>query len=840
MGISNLAQSNLHPGSGQQEWAEYLRNYIDFTDWRTDEFNADSLVLAPNPANPRTFIKHCDRDGCTILMATGTVCPSCRTEFKRATQNTGISIEAFLRTPREPRIFRKPTPCAVSNCARRSYYGELCVTHRSTYLLYVANKRRSATVSDWLAVRKPTDPPPILPQCRVHLCPFDGSETTRLCRKHAERYTKASRSRNWLTIDDWIDTLVEPYIDLDLNTSYAASCATPFALLPQPLRWELLHAIQQRDREGRAGLHAMMLRTLFVRLRSTGITTLVGKTMCDWDRPAHSNMRGFLKSMQWHIDEAHRMWSGPDAQNPHIVPFRDLTLRTSRTTMYRTPTVDMSNVTHKWIADAVIAWVRVPGRSPAQLGEVQRAWQTVDKVIPTDPQSPSTLTSEDMDAVVKSLLTLSASRGVQKRMIRAIKMVTDFARADPRLRKIWDEIPPGFSISPGIHRPKPPLDSAPEFRDEPFRYVPQPVVDWVMDHLGRLKFTTDYKTAEARVMVYLHERCGRRPGETVALRDDCVSYDSDGLPYLEWRQGKPPYKQGKRLPIHQETHDAIREWQRIKLENGSNSQWLFPSSAWAAHDTHYQSSVLQKRVKRLVEDLAENAPFPGEVEGAEGNLIYFDLKTIDAYAFRHAFAQRLADSVDESGRSTTPPDVLQAAMGHSEFRTTMGYFEVTARRRRRALGTLPTRKLDIRGHQVGAAKERDDYQRIGLSVGSCSEPQNVASAGRSCALEHTCESCPFFLVDPLDREGIVSRRTNLEVQRERAAVIHSPRYFLDFLEARISDCESVIDGIDDYVQGLPPDQRNEIISALESIADVRRRATAPRMLNLRELLQKSA
>lgn len=834
----NVVRTNDASEETNVSWPDYLKSLIDFDNWRSSEFDSKSLVFIPDVKNPRTSVKECDRSGCTVLLSTGVLCPGCRNELKKLNLDAEVSIDQFIATTRPDRKITLPGPCRVSNCARRKYYIGLCASHASTYRLHSSKHRGKTTVTHWLKVRKETPPLQPVPSCEVEACPYDGQVSSTMCPKHQERFKKAAQGRPWMTKDIWMETVAEPYADANLSSNFAALAATPFDRLREPLRWELLYALQQRDLEGRASLHAFPLRSLYLKLRAESVTTVVGESLCAWNRPAHSNMRGFLKSIQWYIDEAHRKYLGSENQDPRIVPYRDLTLRTRRSTPYKTPVMDLTSISRDWIADTVIAWAKAGPRSPAQLGEVQRAWKILDAVIPPDRQEPQEFSGADMDNVVRTLFKSSNSPAVQKRLLRAISSVIDYGRADHKSRKTWDNIPPGFSINPILHRPGPRVKND-TYMDEPFRYVPQPIIDWTMDHLNLLTYSSEYKTVEARVMVYLNERCGRRPIETVSLLDNCISYDSDGEPYLEWRQGKPPYGKGIRLPIHQETHDAIRVWQETKRAHGVTSQWLFPSSAWAAKDQHYEPSVVQMRVKRLVSTVATKAPFVGTVEGAEGNLIHFKIESIDAYSFRHAFAQRLADAVDESGRSTTPPDVLQSYMGHKSFKTTMGYYEVTAKRRRRVLNSLAARKLDIHGKAVEAAAERDPYRRVGLDIGSCTEPQNVATSGRSCALNHACESCPFFLVDPLDREGIVAKRSHLEVQRERAALINSPQYFLDFLQQRIADCDSVVHGIDRYVQQLPLKQRQELVNTIERLAEVRRRATAPRMLDLRALLTAS-
>ena len=172
---------------------------------------------------------------------------------------------------------------------------------------------------------------------------------------------------------------------------------------------------------------------------------------------------------------------------------------------------------------------------------------------------------------------------------------------------------------------------------------------------------------------------------------------------------KPPRRAGKRVPIHRETHDVIRQWQQVKTDCGVESQWLFPSSRYRHRDDPYRSGDLNTRLRELVTAVLAHAPYPGWVEGSEGNLIDYDLRTIDAYALRHAYAQRYADATDADGRSTTPPDVLQALMDHKSFATTMTYYEVGAKRRKKALAAIAPRRIDSTGNVVDVNPDRDGF-----------------------------------------------------------------------------------------------------------------------------------
>ena len=67
----------------------------------------------------------------------------------------------------------------------------------------------------------------------------------------------------------------------------------------------------------------------------------------------------------------------------------------------------------------------------------------------------------------------------------------------------------------------------------------------------------------------------------------------------------------------------------------------------------------------------------GPERGADGCLLPFPRELVFPYAFRHSFAQRHADA-------GTPVDTLKELLGHDTVRTTLGYYRVTAKRKRDA------------------------------------------------------------------------------------------------------------------------------------------------------------
>ena len=739
---------------------------------------------------------------------------------------------------KQPRQRQERTPgCLVAGCERDHGSNGLCRLHSAAY----GRKRRrldlnSLTPQDWIQNWKPA--PYRATQRCVSGCGRERAYRSGLCSRHQDRFTSWRQmnpgSDLAQEVERWLSLECEPPMDPDARTTYAESGAIPFGLLPEPLRWEFLYAVQHRDLTGRAHITPFHVRKTYMNLRRSGRSTVIGETQLAQDRPS-GNLIGMLAECQRLIEAARREWSGVDNRDPRLIYLRDLDLRKSTAYIGPNAAMDLRSIGLDWIFEAVSAWSRGAPRGPGQLLVVRIVWVLADEVLRSRGTPRHLLGTADMDAIIRAVRERWPHEATQRKRIHGIERVLEFARDDHTELASLRDIPFRFSVNSTRHAVigRKGSDSN---SDEPFRFVPQPIMDWLMDHLKLIDLGSSYRDAETRAMIFVHERCGRRTSETVKLSDECISYDSQGSPYLEWQQGKPPYAMGNRLPLHQETHDVIRQWQDIKREHGTQSQWLFPSSNYSTADEPYRSKFLSTRIRQLARLVQKHSPFQGAVEGPDGNLVHFDWSSIDAYSFRHAFAQRLADATDAEGHSTTPPDVLQSYMGHKTFGMTMAYYEVTAKRRKKALDALPARRINLHGEVVNVDRERQSFGKVAVTLGHCSEPQNVAANGHMCALENSCESCPFFLVDPMERDGVDAKQRNLRVLRERASVIDSPQHILDHYEARIRDCTTIIDGIDDYIATLPAKERDLIAAALDQIAETRRRATTPRKIDLRSLL----
>ncbi|MGN6429027.1 MAG: hypothetical protein ACTHMF_19590 [Leifsonia sp.] len=814
------------------EWAEHLQTLIDPM-WRPGEFDMNLLHFLPDPANPLTVAKMCSRPNCGRVMNNGQLCDDCAEEWKERNDDR-LDFEEWKATPR---AWKRTIQigCSVDDCERSHFAQGLCHDHRGHYRYWArVNRDADPDVTSWI---KETNPAPLAfrQMCIVPSCAQSQLNRSVLCVEHdrrQRRWASANGRDDW-EVDAWIDhKQFEPRYE---GSTYASLIGTPFFLLPTPLRWELLYASQTRDKNGRSAINPTELRQAYSRLRRLGTTSAVGLTMLGL-RASDTNARGLYNELQLHIDDAHRAWSGIDDRDPRLIYLRDIELKA---TTHNPPgpraVLDLRPLTQDWIAKTLAVWMRAAPRSRGDLYHSLQVWMTADEIIAARKTPRDALGLSDMDAIIRACRKRWTGEHTQASRIGSLARIIQFARLDEATADLWKDVPAGFAVNTVRHRAvgKPSRSSA---SGEAYRFVPQPIIDWMMDHLVAYGRSDEYATAEVRVMIFLQERVGRRTIETMRLKDDCVSYDNEGSPYLEWEQGKPPWAPGKRIPIHAETRDVIAAWKELKKKHGVKSEWLFPSRGHVAADRHYPAAFLSARVREFATFISEHHPFPGVAEGPDGMAIDFKIADVDAYSFRHAFAQRLADATDENGQSTTQPDVLRDLMGHKHFNTTMAYYQVSAKRRKRAMEAVPPRRLNSLGQVVTIDPERNDFTKLAVSLGHCTEPQNVVSGGHACALDNACESCPFFLVDPLERDGMQARLQHLKVKLERARVISAPSHVLGHYEGRIQDCQRIIDGIDRYVDGMNFSEGEIVRAALDEMADIRRRASAPRTIDIRKIL----
>jgi hypothetical protein len=152
--------------------------------------------------------------------------------------------------------------------------------------------------------------------------------------------------------------------------------------------------------------------------------------------------------------------------------------------------------------------------------------------------------------------------------------------------------------------------------------------------------------------------------------------------------------------------------------------------------------------------------------GIAGDPVPFDRAMIYPHAFRHTYAQTMADS-------GVAPAVLRDLMDHRSLSTTLGYYRVGDVRKREAMEILARHTVDNRGiarpmqgEPSSVTHLREHLSWVAVPMGKCSEPTNVRAGGQACPIRYQCAGCPHFESDPSFLPELRAYADDLRKERE--------------------------------------------------------------------------
>lgn len=277
----------------------------------------------------------------------------------------------------------------------------------------------------------------------------------------------------------------------------------------------------------------------------------------------------------------------------------------------------------------------------------------------------------------------------------------DFGRREGAL----DDLSPRFVRHPDHHT----IKKVDEHDEEVGKAIPEPVIRQLDQHVHLLgkdfpygELPPEAVNAMLRTVYVVLRDTGRRPAEVAGLDLDCLEFDN-GEYQLVWHNMKGGRRR-RRLPVHQQTVDAIKDWQEIRggLDlPGNSAEHLFPAitDRYCHLDTGYLS--------RFIRSWADSIPVLGSEElGRDGTPLPFGRTKIFPYAFRHTFCQRYADA-------GVPLHVLQALMDHRSADTTAAYYQVSNKMKREAVDTCGSSRST--GRATPRPWERRQHTRCGRS-----------------------------------------------------------------------------------------------------------------------------
>jgi hypothetical protein len=500
-------------------------------------------------------------------------------------------------------------------------------------------------------------------------------------------------------------------------------------------------------------------------------------------------------------------------------------------------------VAQHWLREAAKAWAAeaLVCQSPASARRMVSTLGLFSEHLARRPdrgEDPCTLGRKDVEAFLARLGHREAAGTMSSdRRVRTVRTLGQFFR-DCRAMGLTG---PGAAMGGlgediTVRHKDVPAQRHPE-RDDAGLALPEVVMAQLLDEHS-LALLETLSGPGVRAAVELQAGVGRRTGELCSLALDCLDHDErlgeDGArrqaPVLVHDMPKVD-KVGCRLPINEREAAIISAQQarvRATFPDANPARLaLFPRPTKNPDGT---LAIAPAQFQRAIQVWVRSLPrLDGPGHDTAGGPVPFPRQPVFPYAFRHTFAQRHADA-------GTPVDTVKELLGHQRIHTTLGYYRVTAKRKRDAQDRLGPLQIDAGGHRVrpdlttltDAEASRDQIGQVAVPFGTCTEPTNVAAGGHSCPFRHRCTGCTYFRTDPSYTPELRSYLADLLADRERLATAVPALAEWARRDAAPSDAE--IDAVrrllranDEVLTGLDDDDRAAIDAAITTIRTQRAR-----------------
>lgn len=791
--------------SAPVDWPTWLRHNVD-RGWRPGEWDQSTWLFTGDLANPHTVNKPCGI--CGVALRCKGLCRQCGVAYR----SSGLSYMEFTSSYLLPARKNRPGEpregtCMVRRdgvrCARMPLAQGLCEEH--TVRWHVSKRRQGArSIKRWAStVAVPFE---ALPECLVPGCEVESSYATGICILHRNRYRR-SGSRS--TFAQWA------------RSQTPRLAANMFSLMPlaEQMRWELLYALQRRDeRNGR--MDPVAIRSVVKVLAGTrSLASIFGTNkfeLLQARQGGNANASCHLFEFARTLHDAHEQLAGRTHTDRQVWDLVTLGVAPDPAahggSRRRKGPVDFTPITVSWLNSATREWAKAQiSNLPSYLIiETIRAAAVACDGLATRPgggKDPASLTVQDMDAVVDAFRTLRRRLGEEELLSFKTRrtLFTRFIRLLDWGRTVGPLKDLSSSFIRQRHHTIADGESASEER--PRQGLPESVIRLLDDNLdslgaGRVHCgLTDQQVRQMFRCVYILLRdTGRRPGEICQLRADCLVEGVE--PELIWDNVKGK-RMGRRLPISQQTATAIKNWQQVRANAfipSTSSAHLFPARTSTAPHPYLRTQTLGDVLRAWSLWINDNVVLPtGQARPLEGIAIY-------SYAFRHSYAQRHADA----GVSV---DVLRDLMDHKSITTTMGYYDISLRRKREAVAMIAALTVNRLGDSKPTSPSTYELRSVAVPYGNCTEPSNVKAGGQACPIRFQCSGCGFYRPDPSYLPAIEDHSRALKANRETAQAIGAADFIVDNLSAEIDQFDTVVTAIRAQLESLDVAERRRIEEA---------------------------
>ncbi|MBL5793616.1 tyrosine-type recombinase/integrase [Heyndrickxia sporothermodurans] len=290
------------------------------------------------------------------------------------------------------------------------------------------------------------------------------------------------------------------------------------------------------------------------------------------------------------------------------------------------------------------------------------------------------------------------------------------------------------------------------------------------DILSQINKNLEHLPVQIARMVFVLQNVGMRISELCTLKIDCIKYDTEDDPVLEYIQEKT--KEPNRVPIKKDIEMAINEAIKYSREQfGENIKYVFMQDA----DRPISKDTFSYHMNQLIKK--------HDVRDSNGNLV-----RIKSHHFRGTVATKYANM----GMST---NVIRSLLGQKSLGAIRHYVEILEETMTDAMQDLlnyQDQMIQNIGKKEAVIQINDeDKAELPLPNGRCAKP---LSSGK-CTHANACYTCAMFKPDPknidLFKYQLSEAQSNVEMAKingfERVLQVNED--LVDALEKIIASIE---------------------------------------------------
>jgi integrase len=789
-------------------------------DWLAGEWDPERQLIFPQPGGQLTRVLRCKAAGCpSDRYGSDVVCLRHRRQF----ESSGVEdLEVWLASA-EPAVFERrhcvDRPCAVAGvdgqrCPRpgNGRWG-LCTAHNCAW---EHRQARGIAFEEFVSTATPLSD---LGSCKAGCCYLSVAHPeTGLCEIHLRVWREAGRPRG-RRFEAWAARARQP----------ASSRVLSLRGLPELVRLELVYAIGCRAAE-QVSVVTGGMRPWIDQLRAAGVSSVTEFDLAELNGIGD---RHHVRFARFTVDRVILAYADPEAERAKDV--WDLRI-------FGVPgrrRLNFTAIRQVWLREAAKGWAAVTiGRiSDAALSHRVGSISVLSAVLAAGPgagDDPTQLGRADIERFltrVRSPRFSAAGRALGPKAKAALIEECAMMLREARELGLLPNLGPTFAFRRGDRTPR-------QTAEPPGRALPAAVIAQLDANLGLLAAvpgatgparvptlgTLGEQAGEMAVLAYrLLKGSGRRVGEVASLRLECLTVDEHDKDVLVYDNHKAA-RMARHLPLaDSELVAAVRAqqaWVRDRFPSTpADRLWLFPRPHKNADGTnHLSAHQINTWIGIWVDRIGRIDAGPLD---HRGDPVPFDRDAITAHAFRHTYAQTLAD------QGVAAP-VLRDLMDHRSIDTTMGYYRVADTKKRKAMEVLARHTIDNRGvtrpaknEPSGLAHLREHLAWVAVPMGKCSEPTNVRAGGQACPIRYQCAGCPHFESDPSYLPELRAYADELRKEREAMLAAGAADWAVNHVTRQLDVIAGHVRTHEGLLKRLADDERAVIESASVTLRKAR-------------------